>query len=127
SAIASLVKRTQQRAAPLTDVDRNIPVALSSIVAKCLEKDPAKRYQSAEALDADLRAWQGRSEDKRVSASSGRLRMRELPWPLFAITGALIVAVAAGIAWYAIRRQEVAKSLVHAPVSVLVGDFANHT
>jgi tetratricopeptide (TPR) repeat protein/predicted Ser/Thr protein kinase len=127
SAIASLVKRTQQRAATLTDVDRNIPVALSSVVAKCLEKDPAKRYQNAEALDADLRAWQGRSEDKRASASSGRLRMRELPWPLFAITGALIVAVAAGIAWYAIRRQEVAKSLTHAPVSVLIGDFANHT
>jgi tetratricopeptide (TPR) repeat protein len=53
--------------------------------------------------------------------------MRGLPWPLFAITGALILAVAAGIVWYAIRKQEVAKSLAHAPVSVLVGDFANHT
>jgi serine/threonine protein kinase len=62
SAIASLVKRKQQRAAPLTDVDRNIPVALSSIVAKCLKKDPAKRYQSAEALDADLAS--GKAEAK---------------------------------------------------------------
>ena len=103
SAIASLVMRTQQRAVPLADVDKNIPGALSNIVAKCLEKDPANRYQNAEELDADLRAWQGRSGGKKVSASSMRLRMnrmRELPWPRFAVTGVLIVAIAAGIGWY---------------------------
>jgi tetratricopeptide (TPR) repeat protein/predicted Ser/Thr protein kinase len=130
SAIASLLKRTQQRAVPLADVDKNIPGTLSNIVAKCLEKDPANRYRSAEELDADLRAWQGKSGGKRVSASSARLRMnriRELPWPRLAATGVLIVAIAAGIAWYVIRRQQAAKSVAHGPVSVLVGDFANHT
>ncbi|MGA8669937.1 MAG: serine/threonine-protein kinase, partial [Terracidiphilus sp.] len=130
SAIASLLKRTQQRAVPLADVDRNIPGTLSNIVAKCLEKDPANRYQSAEELDGDLRAWQGRSGGKKVSASSARLRMnriRELPWPRLAVAGVLIVAIAAGIAWYVIRRQQAAKSVAHGPVSVLVGDFANHT
>jgi eukaryotic-like serine/threonine-protein kinase len=83
SAIASLLMRSQQRAVPLADVDKNIPGTLSNIVAKCLEKDPANRYQSAEELDADLRAWQGRGGKSRVSASSTRLRMnriRELPW-----------------------------------------------
>ena len=130
SAIASLLKRTQQRAVPLADVDKNIPGKLSNIVAKCLEKEPANRYQSAEELDADLRAWQGKSGGKKVSASSMRLRMyriRELPWPRLAITGVLIVAIAVGIAWYVTRRQQAAKSVAHAPVTVLVGDFANHT
>ena len=61
SAIASLLKRTQQRAVPLADVDKHIPGNLSNIVSKCLEKEPANRYQNAEELDADLRAWQGRS------------------------------------------------------------------
>ena len=129
SAIASLLKRTQQRAVPLADVDKNIPAQLSNIVAKCLEKEPANRYQSAEELDADLQAWQGRG-GKKVSASSARLRMnriRELPWPRLAVAGILIVAIAAGISWYFIRRQQAAKSLAHGPVSVLVGDFANHT
>jgi hypothetical protein len=69
SAIASLLMRTQQRAVPLVEIDKNIPGVLSNIVAKCLEKDPAKRYQNAEELDADLRAWQGRSGGKKVSAS----------------------------------------------------------
>ncbi len=63
---------------------------MSNIVAKCLEKDPANRYQNAAELDADLRAWQS-SGGKRVSASSMRLRMnrmRELPWTRYAIAGA---------------------------------------
>ena len=129
SAIASLLKRTQQRAIPLADVDRNIPGSLSNIVSKCLEKEPANRYQSAEELDADLRAWQGKG-GKKVSASSTRLRLnrvRELPWQRLAAMGALIVVIAAGIAWYGIKRLQGTKSAQHGPVSVLVGDFANHT
>ena len=129
SAIASLVMRTQQRAVPLTDVDKNIPGSLSNIVAKCLEKDPANRYQDAAELDADLRAWQS-SGGKRVSASSIRLRMnrmRELPWTRYAVAGALILAIAAGTTWFVVRRQLAAKSGQHVPVTVLVGDFANHT
>jgi tetratricopeptide (TPR) repeat protein/predicted Ser/Thr protein kinase len=130
SAIASLLMRSQQRAVPLADVARNVPGTLSNIVSKCLETDPAKRYQSAEELDADLRAWQGRGGKSRVSASSTRLRLnriRELPWRRLAVTGALIVAIAAGFSWYMIKRQLAAKSGLHAPVSVLVADFENHT
>jgi tetratricopeptide (TPR) repeat protein len=128
SAIASLVMRTQQRALPLADVDKKIPGSLSNIVAKCLEKDPANRYQNAGELDADLRAWQS-SGGKKVSASSLRLRMnrmREIPWTRYAVAGVLLVAIAAGIGWFVARRQP-AKSAAHGPVSVLVGDFENHT
>jgi tetratricopeptide (TPR) repeat protein/predicted Ser/Thr protein kinase len=130
SAIASLLMRTQQRAVPLSDVDKNIPGTLSNIVAKCLEKDPANRYQSAVELDADLRAWQS-SGGKKVSASSMRLRMnrmRELPWPRLAVTGILVLAIAIAASWFAIRKQQVAKlATTHVPVSVLVGDFSNYT
>src|SRR3984893_18297099 len=53
SALASLIKRTQERAAPVHDLDGSIPGALSAIVSKCLERDPDLRYQSAkELLDA---------------------------------------------------------------------------
>ena len=40
SMVASLLKRTQQRAVPLSEVDKKIPGTLSNIIAKCLEKDP---------------------------------------------------------------------------------------
>ena len=127
SMVASLLKRTQQRAVPLSDVDKNIPGTLSTIIAKCLEKDPADRYQRAEELEADIRLWKSTGK---VSASSVRLKMirlRELPWPRLAITGALVVVIAAGVSWFVISRQQSAKPAPHGPVSVLVGDFANLT
>jgi tetratricopeptide (TPR) repeat protein len=122
-----LLKRTQQRAVPMSDVDKNIPGTLSNIIAKCLEKDPANRYQRAEELEADLRSWKSTGK---VSASSMRRRMnrvRELPWQRLALVGVLIVAIAAGASWFAISRLRTAGPVAHGPISVLVGDFANHT
>ncbi|MCU1296133.1 MAG: Serine/threonine-protein kinase PknB [Acidobacteriaceae bacterium] len=59
SAVASLIKRNQERAVPLSDHDGTIPPALSNIVSKCLERDPDLRYQNAGDLLRDLDAWQG--------------------------------------------------------------------
>jgi tetratricopeptide (TPR) repeat protein len=130
TAIASLLKRTQQRAVPLADIDKKIPSVLSNIVGKCLEKDPKFRYQSAEELLADLRASHGTRGRSRVTASSARLRMqrlRELPWTWIAVTVVLIAATAAGIAFYLSRGRQATKVVAHAPVSVLVADFQNNT
>ena len=128
SAIASLVMRTQQQATRLIDVDKNIPATLSNIVAKCLEKDVANRYQSVEEFDADLAAWQ--VGKKNVSATSARRRInriRELPWQQLVLACVLILITAGGISWFVIRKQLAAKSAPHGPISVLVGDFANLT
>ena len=59
SAIASLVKRTQERAVPLAEVDANIPPELSHIVGKCLERDPADRFATLQDLVDELEVWQG--------------------------------------------------------------------
>ncbi len=131
TAIASLLMRTQKRAAPLVDVDRNIPGTLSNIVAKCLEKEPAKRYQSADELVADLRIWQGRSAVGRtISAPAARREggMRKIPWLWIGVAAVLVVAIAGGSAWYVLGNRKAAEtSTAHGPVSVLIGDFENHT
>src|SRR5579859_7995486 len=127
SMVASLLKRTQQRAVPLSEVDKNIPGTLSNIIAKCLEKDPANRYQRAEELEADLRSWKSTGK---VSASSVRLKMlrlRELPWQRLAIAGVLIVAIAAGATWFAVSKLKSTPGAPRGTVSVLIGDFSNHT
>ncbi|MCC6671117.1 MAG: SUMF1/EgtB/PvdO family nonheme iron enzyme [Planctomycetes bacterium] len=43
--------------APLSTHDVSLSGDLETIVAKCLEKDPRRRYRDAGALAADLRAW----------------------------------------------------------------------
>lgn len=40
---------------PLRDVDSSIPEEFEAMVAKCLEKEPARRYQRARELAVDLR------------------------------------------------------------------------
>jgi len=61
SAIASLVKRTQERAVPLVDVDAAVPPVLSEIVSKCLEREPEARFASVEELAEELEVWQGKT------------------------------------------------------------------
>ncbi len=130
TAIAGLLMRTQQRPTPLIEVIKDLPVALSNIVAKCLEKDPAKRYQNAEELSADLRAWQDKSGKSRVSVSSWGLllnRFQEVSWRSYALSGLMIVLVSAGAVWYLTHRRMADSTQAHSPVSVLVADFKNNT
>ncbi len=60
SALASLIKRTQERAAPVSSHDPAIPPTLSGIVSKCLERDAALRYKTVAEVLADLEIWQGK-------------------------------------------------------------------
>lgn len=49
----SYVSRTRNRARPITSVDPTIPEWLATLVMRCLETDPARRFQSAhEVLEA---------------------------------------------------------------------------
>src|ERR1035438_6285201 len=133
SALASLIKRTQERAVSVSDIDAQIPGALAGIVSKCLERDLNGRYQTAAAILADLNTW----KDKRAAGTikfdaAVKPLGRTLPWPL--ITGILtiiILAMAGLMAVPSVRYRILggrAKSGdPHQPVTVLVADFANHT
>src|SRR5579863_4790493 len=57
TAIASLMRRTQERAASASDADPSVPLDLSQIVGKCLERTPKDRYGSAHELLRELEAW----------------------------------------------------------------------
>jgi eukaryotic-like serine/threonine-protein kinase len=56
TALATLLKRTQERVPPPSKLDPTIPRYLSDIVAKCLETDPRRRYQDVSEVLADLQA-----------------------------------------------------------------------
>ncbi|MGC2059604.1 MAG: protein kinase, partial [Candidatus Sulfotelmatobacter sp.] len=101
SAVASLIKRNQERAIPVSDHDGTIPRALSNIVSKCLERDPSLRYQTATEFLRDLDTWQG----NRAAATLGFQPTvepwgRTVHWPM--VAGILSVLVL-GILGYVFR------------------------
>jgi tetratricopeptide (TPR) repeat protein/predicted Ser/Thr protein kinase len=95
SVLASLIKRTQERAVPVSEHDNSIPGALTGIVSKCLERDPNLRYQNAKELLRDMEAWQG----KRAAATLGfhadvKPWGQTIPWPLLGgILAVLVLAI----------------------------------
>ena len=94
STIASLIRRTQEQVAPLSDHDASIPRSVSSIVQKCLERDLELRYKTAAELLADLETWQGKRAGATLSFEPKIGPWgRTIPWP--SITAGLIVVLLA--------------------------------
>src|SRR5690349_12680369 len=92
SVVASLLKRTQERAAPVSSHDASIPRPLSNIVSKCMDPDVKLRYESSSQIMADLEAWQGgRAAATLNFPSSSKPWGQTIPWPWIGGVGAVLV------------------------------------
>lgn len=86
TALASLMKRTQERAVPVSSIDSSVPKALSNIVARCLERDAKLRYHSAGEILRQLQAWDANptiapSDLARMAPTGSRSVQISLPLP----------------------------------------------
>src|ERR1700722_16522209 len=61
TAMASMYKRTRERAIPVRQLNPDVPQYLSDVVAKCLEIEPKDRFQSAREMYDALEAWKNGS------------------------------------------------------------------
>ncbi len=128
SALASLIKRTQERATPVIESDQEIPISVSNIVSKCLERDLNLRYQKTSELLTDLDAWQGNRAGVGLTfhANVGPWGRSNVPWPLIGtVTAVIIVAITGWLLRGKLFPKPVPSNLK--PISVLVADFTNHT
>jgi eukaryotic-like serine/threonine-protein kinase len=116
TALAELQKRLDAAPAPLRTFDATIPEPLDRIVTRCLAPDPAGRYQTTGALEADLNRLDDNGELIPIK--------RVVGLPLAAFVVSLLLAVSGGAWWYA--RQSIPPT-PHDPVSVVVADLANGT
>lgn len=102
---------------PVGTYRKDAPAALAKVIMRCLEKDPAKRYQDGEAVAADLQQVIGRPEVPRPG-----LRSR-LP-AVWIGAGALAVIIAAAAYMYLSAprpAQPNAKSIAVLPFANLSG------
>src|SRR4051812_41918745 len=94
---------------PLRKIDPSIPVDLETIVGKCLEKEPARRYESARALADDLKAWIDGDpiHARRTSLAYRILKVARKHTAMVSAGAVLLVAAVAGGA-YALHARTVA-------------------
>ena len=124
SAIATLLKRTQEAAIPAHQADPDVPRALSNILGKALERDPSQRYQTVQEFIDRLDEYQGKRPPSGVAIAPALPRKR---WMLIGIAAVLVVVIAVAARLWMTRSRTTTTHGPHAALSVLVADFTNHT
>jgi serine/threonine-protein kinase len=84
-----------QNPPPATDLRSDVPAELQAIMSKCLQKDPASRYQSAAELEHDLEQFLGMSESRPRSFATATKSRRRLI--LYTLAGLALVMVLFGL------------------------------
>jgi eukaryotic-like serine/threonine-protein kinase len=85
--------------APISSVTPMTPPALDHLVRRCLEKDPADRWQSARDIAAELQ-WIGEAGSQAGVAAPISLRRKsreKLAWGLAGVFGVVALVLGAGI------------------------------
>ncbi len=146
SVVASLLKRVQERAVPPSDWDATIPQEVSEMVSKCLERDPADRWQSAQEVLDRTDEIQGKrpmsvmtsrpavstiAAPVSLTASPASVVQTQAPVSggrnkrLLVIVTAGVIAIAGTVGWFLKSRPQSAAT--HKNVTVLLADFRNGT
>jgi serine/threonine protein kinase/tetratricopeptide (TPR) repeat protein len=128
--LATLWRRIQEKAKPVTEVDPTIPKPLSDIVAKALEIEPKDRFASSTEFAHHLESWLGISPSMVGSTTYQALVVPESAqkpiWKYTAI-GAIVLLISVAALLPKKFFSTSSKKIAHDPVSVLVADFTNHT
>jgi tetratricopeptide (TPR) repeat protein/tRNA A-37 threonylcarbamoyl transferase component Bud32 len=117
SAVEDLERRMVGSPTPVNVLVPDVPEALNGVIARCLEPDPAKRYQTSADLAADLSRL---DDDGTVIPVARRLTPR-----LMGAAALVTIALLAGT--FYLTRRAVQPDQVHGPVSVVIADLDNRT
>jgi uncharacterized protein with WD repeat len=100
--MAVAIKQVRERPAPPHELDPSIPEDIDAVILRCLEKDPANRFQSAEELEAALTQAEG-SMAPSTAGTRGETGVHRPEMPLarsrsFALSCAFAAGLALGLA-----------------------------
>ena len=114
-----LTARTSRTPIPLRARDPGLPEAVDALVTRCMQLDPAERFQTTAELAAAL---------ERLDADGNLIpepKHRRFTPRLAAAAALLVTALVGGTYWFARGPAQPPKP--PDPVSVLIADFANNT
>lgn len=99
------------------EVDASVPVALSEIAARAMEKNPEDRYRSARALSRELRHWLEEHAQDSADAADETVSLKKRPL-IWAALGAAGVASLLAATWWMLTPHADSPELVAAAPSV---------
>jgi tetratricopeptide (TPR) repeat protein len=115
--VASMKQRVADGLAPIGSVDPGIPVPLAAVVTRCLEHDPAARFQHA----GDLVAALDRLDDAGKLIPLARRLTRRM------VAAAVVAVMLLLGGTYLATRRLAAPPRTHDPTPVLIADFDNRS
>jgi Tol biopolymer transport system component/predicted Ser/Thr protein kinase len=99
SNLSTLAKIVNHQPKPVSELIPSLPQDLAKLVARCLRKDPARRYQYMADVKVALEDVQEESGSSPQVAAAGRGRR----WPLLAPLLAALCATVGYLAWLSLR------------------------
>ena len=115
--VAAMKRRFERGVPSLRTIDESIPEPLAELVARCVERDPAARFQKTADLVAALAALD--DTGARIPLPP-RVSRRTL-----VLVGVLVATLIGGT--YIVARRGARAPVAHDPVSVLIADFENRS
>src|SRR5579862_7554009 len=138
TAMATLLKRTTEKPQPPAELDPTIPKVLSDVVMKCLEIDRDYRFSTAREILEDLghemptsirtippTMIQPAGASRSLPGELPKPKARLQPWMW--IAGGLALAIVGAAAFIFRGGFSRAPAAAHAPMTVMIADFTNHT
>jgi eukaryotic-like serine/threonine-protein kinase len=96
---------------PLRELQPMTPPALEHVIAKCLEKDPEHRWQSAHDIAEELR-WIGEAGSQAGVAAPMAMRKKSRERVAWSMALLFALALAALIPWHLSRQREAGRTFV---------------
>jgi eukaryotic-like serine/threonine-protein kinase len=132
NALADLMQRMREAPPRVRGIDPTIPEPLDALVARCVEPDPANRFQTTREL---AKALAELDEDGHQLASTIATPTVAAPvaapsasrWRLVAIATVVIAIAAVGAVLMLKRPAPAVSAQPVEPISILVADFDNQT
>ena len=108
---------------PVHELNATLPPELEPIINKALEKNRDLRYQSADAMRADLEALKRSREPLHPAPSDPLRRRRRKPWQL----AAALVLLGLVVGWGYLYLRSRKTTALTTKDTIVLGDFANST